>query len=46
MVAKKRAPTKRQQKWTADCRAEQNDINWSNTYMLACNCTKSTKLSL
>ena len=41
---KKRAPTRSQQKWTAECRAEQNDINWNTSYMSAYNCTKSTKL--
>ena len=44
IAAKKRASTKSQQKWAADCRAEQNDINWSTAHMLAYDYTKSTKL--
>ena len=37
IAVKKRAPTRSQQKWTAECRAGQNDINWNTAYMLAYN---------
>ena len=45
IAAKKRTSTKSQQKWAADCRAEQNDINWSTAHMLAYDYTKSTSIT-